>query len=609
MGIPLKLGKTDSSSAAGRRSTRLAIAIPISISGKDASDRTFKENTRTIIINKQGAKVVTYHQLALGSEVVVENRALGRAAKATIVWLGDRKSPKDPQEVGAQLFEAQNIWGIDFAPEDWQEGPPIGEGGQRLEKLPAPGTAAAAPVAPPPAAQAATPAEEKETSATPPVAPEAFEERFRQLEQRLAKLEQQLENVLATIQQLPRTAAAGGGPRGQVDSGQIEAALGQSVQDFQKQAREESENAAIQLREVSRMEAERVSKLIGEQAQRASSALEAHQQDLQAQVEGLRGQIDKAFAEARDSGLRDVEGLLQRTAAGLVESAARDLEKRVGGTASRLIAELQAAAKTLVDDTRMQFEMTRQGVVDGLTQDAQQVAKDYPVQVRKQLQDFQDQRTHELEAHLQKALEKQRQAILKQIQLVGEDAANKAVTQLKTRCEQVAGEVAESLGKEGGPAATILKDWKEQAEEKLAAYSQLLDGSFQASVEALQDQAGRLSKTVLDRVQEDAENMLRELQARLDEAGRGLLQQSQKELEEKIREFTLKQLEESDAEFDKRSAENLELVIEQLKEKQEELVAEATEMFRNTLGQMLLGPQSAARKSEGSEAATHKKRR
>jgi hypothetical protein len=666
MGIPLKPSKTDSSSAAGRRSTRLAIAIPITLSGKDASDRAFKENSRTVIINKQGAKIVTFHQLALGSEVMVENRALGRSAKATVVWLGDRKSSKDAQEVGVQLFEAQNIWGIDFAPEDWQEGPPIGEGGQRLEKAPAPsaGAAPATAAAPPPAREEALPAEAAEAPAAAPVASEAFEERFRQLEQRLGKLaqelslrpqapaaegrpqeqqvspalehrlaslEQQIETLLAKVQQLPQTAEAASGPQAPVDTREIDAALRQGLQDFQKQIQEESESAAARLRELSQQEAARSSTLAEEQwAQRAQSTLESIQaasqehrnviekeaaasletlrQKLNSLIEGLQGQIERSFGEARDKGARDVEAMLQKTAAGLLDSAGRDLEKRVAGTATRLTADLQTVAKTLVDDTRLQFEIIKQSALEGLTQDAKQVVKDYPVQVRKQLQEFQDQRTRELEDHLQKALEKQRQAVLKQIQLVGDDAANKTVAQLKTQCDQVVKEVADLLGKEGGPAATILKDWEEQAQTKLGAYSQLLDGSFQASVEALQEQAGQLSKTVLERVHEDANNLLKELQTRLDQAGRTLLEQSQKELEEKIREFTLKQLEESDAEFDKRSAENMELVTEQLKEKQEELVTEATEMFRTTLGQMLLGPQPA-RKSEGSETGSPKKRR
>ncbi|MBZ5542057.1 MAG: hypothetical protein LAO07_00070 [Acidobacteriia bacterium] len=688
MGIPLKQGKTDSSSAAGRRSTRLAIAIPISLSGKDASDRAFKENSRTVIINKQGAKVITFHELALGSEVMVENRALGRSAKATIVWLGDRKSSKDPQEVGVQLFEAQNIWGIDFAPEDWQEGPPIGEGGQRLEKMPAPPAGAATAMPSSPAVEEAPPPQAAEAPAVAAEARDALEERFRQLEvgfskltqelsrrplfsgaeahpqeqsippvleQRLASFEQRIETLLAKVQQPPQAASTGSAsPQAPIDTREIDAALRQGLQDFQKQIQEEIERATAQLRELSQREAERVNKLAeehvaqraeslldsikaaGEQStgrvqlageelerkladaaqeqrtaieEQAASALETLQQKLQTQVGELQGHIDKALGEARDKGARDVEALLQKTAAGFLESAARDLEKRVAGTASRLATELQTVAKTLVDDTRLQFEMTKQSALEGLTQDAKQVAKDYPVQVRKQLQEFQDQRAHELEEHLQKALEKQRQAVLKQIQLVGDDTANRAVTQLKTQCELVVKEITETLGKEGGPAATILKDWEEQAQAKLGAYSQLLDGSFQASVEALQEQAGQLSTTVLERVREDAQNLLKELQAHLDQAGRGLLEKSQKELEEKIREFMLKQLEESDAEFDKRSAENLELVTEQLKEKQEDLVTEATEMFRSTLGQMLLGPQPASRKSEGTETPRSKKRR
>lgn len=380
MGIPLKLGKTDSSSAAGRRSTRLAIAIPIALSGKDASDRAFKENSRTVIINKQGAKIVTFHQLALGSEVMVENRALGRSAKATIVWLGDRKSSKDPQEVGVQLFEAQNIWGIDFAPEDWQEGPPIGEGGQRLEKMPAPG-AGAAPAAPSSAAvDEAPPPQAAEAPAAAPVASEAFDARFRQLEerldklaqelslrpqapamearppeqqvspvleQRLASLEQRIETLLAKVQQLPQTAAAASASRAPVDTHEIDAALRQGLQDFQKQIQKEIEGAAARLHEHSQREAEHVSKLAEEQVaqraesalnsiqaageqsagrvelagqelernlagaaqeqravieQEAASALETLQQKLQTQVGGLQGQIDKAIGEARDRG-------------------------------------------------------------------------------------------------------------------------------------------------------------------------------------------------------------------------------------------------------------------------------------------------------------------
>jgi len=136
MTVPSKLHSPEGPGA-GRRSTRISIAIPITISGKDANGRPFKENTRTIILNKHGAKIVTVHQLALGAEVLLENRALGRTAKTTVAWLGDRPTAREPAELGIQLVEAENIWGIELPPDDWQEGPPPKEA--RKEASPATG--------------------------------------------------------------------------------------------------------------------------------------------------------------------------------------------------------------------------------------------------------------------------------------------------------------------------------------------------------------------------------------------------------------------------------------------------------------------------------------
>src|SRR5712692_7048944 len=148
MAVPPKQEKAESQGLAGRRSTRLFISIPVALSGTDVAGHTFKETTKTLIINRHGAKLATAHQLALGAEVTIENRALARTAKANVVWVGDRASPKDPVEVGLQLTEAQNIWGIEFPPDDWQAGPPIGPGGQKLTK-PLPTAPAKAPQAPP----------------------------------------------------------------------------------------------------------------------------------------------------------------------------------------------------------------------------------------------------------------------------------------------------------------------------------------------------------------------------------------------------------------------------------------------------------------------------
>lgn len=87
MGVPPKEAKSEASSLTGRRSTRVAISIPITISGKGVTGLLIKDDTRTIAINKYGAKLATLHQVAFGAEISIEHRALARTGKAPVVWL------------------------------------------------------------------------------------------------------------------------------------------------------------------------------------------------------------------------------------------------------------------------------------------------------------------------------------------------------------------------------------------------------------------------------------------------------------------------------------------------------------------------------------------
>jgi len=103
-----------------RRSTRLSISIPIVISDVDGDGNPFSESVRTLIVNKHGGKIMTARHLARGTEVVIENRALGVMAKACVAWLNEKHREGNLHHVGLQLLEAQNIWGIAFPPDDWR---------------------------------------------------------------------------------------------------------------------------------------------------------------------------------------------------------------------------------------------------------------------------------------------------------------------------------------------------------------------------------------------------------------------------------------------------------------------------------------------------------
>lgn len=102
-----------------RRSTRLSISIPVTVSGVDADGQAYTEDVRTVIINKHGGKIATTRHLPMGTEILIENHAMGLAAKASVAWLSEDSSSGDLHQVGVQLLDAQNIWGIAFPPDDW----------------------------------------------------------------------------------------------------------------------------------------------------------------------------------------------------------------------------------------------------------------------------------------------------------------------------------------------------------------------------------------------------------------------------------------------------------------------------------------------------------
>lgn len=123
MASPLGNDDPDAPVVVGRRSARLSMIVPITIKGTDDAGQAFKENTWTIGVNKHGARLATFHTLAVGDQIVVENPVLGRTAKCRVIRVCEKRFPEDPYEIGVELLEAQNVWGVKFPPEDWQKNP------------------------------------------------------------------------------------------------------------------------------------------------------------------------------------------------------------------------------------------------------------------------------------------------------------------------------------------------------------------------------------------------------------------------------------------------------------------------------------------------------
>lgn len=102
-----------------RRSTRVTIAIPVVILGVDADRNNFSESVHTQVVNKHGGGIAMTHHLAMGTEVLIENRFRGVVAKVRVVWSGEEDDARNLHSVGLELLEPQNFWGITFPPDDW----------------------------------------------------------------------------------------------------------------------------------------------------------------------------------------------------------------------------------------------------------------------------------------------------------------------------------------------------------------------------------------------------------------------------------------------------------------------------------------------------------
>lgn len=103
-----------------RRSTRVEVVVPVFISGRDATGQSFRDETRTMIVNLHGARIQTQRELMVGMQVTVESPRTGSVVKAICVQTNESVPGTDVRCVSVQLEKPGNIWGIEDPPADWE---------------------------------------------------------------------------------------------------------------------------------------------------------------------------------------------------------------------------------------------------------------------------------------------------------------------------------------------------------------------------------------------------------------------------------------------------------------------------------------------------------
>lgn len=105
-----------------RRSDRLMLTIPLHVSGLDLKGAGFKDDARTVTLNRHGARIMTLRLLSSGQTVRLTNLVSRREADFRVVGPLSPHSEKGG-EWGVECLDGQkqNIWGIQFPP------PPSGQ--------------------------------------------------------------------------------------------------------------------------------------------------------------------------------------------------------------------------------------------------------------------------------------------------------------------------------------------------------------------------------------------------------------------------------------------------------------------------------------------------
>ena len=96
-----------------RRSSRVQLRIPVTISGTFSDGRPFSEEAHLKDLSKFGARLKTELPLKLGMQLRMRAKQSANEGIFQVVWLGQEDTPR-AGEVGIEYLEVSTFLGITF---------------------------------------------------------------------------------------------------------------------------------------------------------------------------------------------------------------------------------------------------------------------------------------------------------------------------------------------------------------------------------------------------------------------------------------------------------------------------------------------------------------
>ncbi len=96
-----------------RRSVRVQVRVPVTISGTHSDGSSFRQQASIISVSKFGAKLKTDLSLNVGSHVKIQPPKGSKPGVFRVVWVGREGTPR-AGEIGIEYLQVSNLLGITF---------------------------------------------------------------------------------------------------------------------------------------------------------------------------------------------------------------------------------------------------------------------------------------------------------------------------------------------------------------------------------------------------------------------------------------------------------------------------------------------------------------
>jgi DNA anti-recombination protein RmuC len=227
----------------------------------------------------------------------------------------------------------------------------------------------------------------------------------------------------------------------------------------------------------------------------------------------MKAEVDETVHQAQEKGLQEISDRLRKGQEEIFESSARHLQKETDASLERMRGGLANTGKNVVEEVKKHLEAVAQSTFDSLVLDTKATSEEYRAHLRKVLQEFQDRGDRDLLAHLEVTLEKQREAVITQLQKAADKAYEQIATEIKSRSERMVQEASDAMYKQVGLAAVSMKGWTDDARAQVETY-------VQKSIETLQQQINESAKASLSRYHSELQSLGEDLRTRLQNAAR-----------------------------------------------------------------------------------------